>query len=84
MSDNAPRKETGGQEETKYAEVGTVFHSYAELKGAGNRPDEVDPKRKEMYLQDDEFQKVFEMSKAEFQKMPAWKQADKKKKVGLF
>jgi len=61
---------------------GSKTFSYEELKGkvvAG-----IDPSKKELYLSDAEFQKVFATSKAEFAKQPAWKQTDAKKKAGLF
>ena len=67
-----------------FAAEGTVFHNYEELRGAGSRPQYVDPKQKEVYLRDDEFEKVFGMSKAEFHMMPKWKQHGAKKKVDLF
>lgn len=41
-------------------------------------------KSKEDYLEDDEFEKVFEMTKNEFAELKAWKQTELKKKKGLF
>ena len=38
----------------------------------------------EMYLNDDEFSKVFGMSKDGFYKLRQWKQREMKKKAGLF
>jgi villin 1/advillin len=47
-------------------------------------PGGVDPSKKELYLSDDDFKKAFGCTLAEFQKMPAWKQADAKKKLKIF
>ncbi|XP_040289675.1 villin-like protein [Bufo bufo] len=51
---------------------------------AEDLPDGVDPSRKEMYLSDDEFAKIFGMPKAEFYQLPKWKQQNIKKQNGLF
>ena len=56
--------------------------SYKELKG--KFPEGVKGKSKEDYLEDDEFEKVFEMTKNEFAELKAWKQTELKKKKGLF
>lgn len=56
--------------------------SYENLKGifpAGVKPD-----KKEAYLPDDEFEKIFKMSRAEFVCLKLWKQQNLKKEVGLF
>lgn len=47
-------------------------------------PKGVNPERKEDYLADDEFEKVFKMKRSEFEGMKKWRQVDKKKEVGLF
>lgn len=44
----------------------------------------VDPSRRESYLTEDEFKKVFEMHRDEFYGLPKWRQAEKKKFLGLF
>lgn len=44
----------------------------------------VDIMHKEKHLKVDEFQEVFGMSYADFNNLPAWKQGQKKKDVGLF
>jgi len=46
--------------------------------------DKIDPSRKEQYLPDAEFQQVFGMNKADFEKQPAWKKDQAKKKNNLF
>ena len=38
----------------------------------------------QIYLTEEEFQKVFDITIHEFKGMPAWKRNDMKKKVGLF
>lgn len=58
-----------------------VIYTYAQLKAGGL---DIDTTRKETYLSDDEFKEVFKMTRAEFNAMPAWKQANKKKETGLF
>jgi len=42
------------------------------------RPADVDPARREQYLSDSDFQSVFGMSFADFQKSPKWKQQNAK------
>ena len=59
-----------------------VTYSLAELQ-AGT-PDRVDPSKKEQYLADEEFQKIFGMDKAAFSKLAKWKQQSQKKKNKLF
>jgi hypothetical protein len=41
-------------------------------------------KKKEYYLSEEEFEKVFSMKKVDYEKLKEWKQADMKKKHGLF
>ena len=62
--------------------VGSKTFTYDELKG--NKAVGIDITKKEQYLSDAEFQKVFGMSKADFGKLQGWKQVDAKKKQGLF
>eukprot|EP01039_Chlorochromonas_danica_P008602 gene8603-9478_t len=38
----------------------------------------------EAFLSEEEFEKIFERSRVEFYKQPKWRQADQKKKAGLF
>ncbi|XP_029444229.1 villin-like protein [Rhinatrema bivittatum] len=47
-------------------------------------PDGVDPTKKEMYLSDADFLHILKMSKADFYKLPKWKQQNMKKETGLF
>eukprot|EP01024_Parvocaulis_polyphysoides_P040084 TRINITY_DN3640_c0_g4_i2.p1 TRINITY_DN3640_c0_g4~~TRINITY_DN3640_c0_g4_i2.p1 ORF type:complete len:918 (-),score=215.37 TRINITY_DN3640_c0_g4_i2:1688-4390(-) len=56
---------------------------YDELKDL-KLEDGIDPSRKELYLSDDEFQKLFKMDKDDFQGLPKWKQQNLKKGLHLF
>jgi hypothetical protein len=50
----------------------------------GPAPTGVDPKSKELYLSDGDFETAFGMGKDAFSKLAAWKKTAAKKKVGLF
>ena len=69
------------------AEVPTVASgdtfSCEALKGMG-KADGIDPTKKENYLDDAEFEKLFAMARAAFGELKLWKQQDLKKKVGLY
>ncbi|XP_075250157.1 advillin-like isoform X2 [Convolutriloba macropyga] len=59
--------------------------SYEYLKSAqSNLSEEIDPTVKEQYLEDSDFQRVFRMSREEFNQKPHWKKIEIKKQVGLF
>ncbi|XP_050301678.1 uncharacterized protein LOC126739900 isoform X2 [Anthonomus grandis grandis] len=47
-------------------------------------PEGVDPTQLEIYLSDSDFEKLLEMTKEEFQKLPSWKKTALKKEKGLF
>ena len=47
-------------------------------------PKDVDVKRKEYHLSDEEFEKVFGMSKKKFETSPNWKRNQMRKAHGLF
>ena len=47
-------------------------------------PADVDKKRKEYHLSDDEFETVFKMSKKKYETYPGWKRIQMKKDHGLF
>ncbi|KAG2460902.1 SVIL protein, partial [Polypterus senegalus] len=47
-------------------------------------PEGVDPLKLEVYLSDEDFQRVLEMKRDEFNALPAWKQLNLKKSKGLF
>ena len=59
-------------------------YTYTQLKGSGNRPEEVDPTRKEKYLSVEEFVAVFGIDRHVFLALPKWKQAERKKGVDLY
>ncbi len=56
--------------------------AYEELKD--KFPKGVDPTKKEEYLDDDEFEKLFGMSRDAYTKLPLMKKKTLKKKLGLF
>jgi len=82
-TDNLTRKEEK-QNETSYADPASKKYSHEELKASKGRPADVDPARREQYLSDSDFQSVFGMSFADFQKSPKWKQQNAKKSKDLF
>ncbi|KAF8381016.1 hypothetical protein PRIPAC_70158, partial [Pristionchus pacificus] len=47
-------------------------------------PDGIDAVHKERHLSDDEFEKVFSMTRSAFENLSSWKQTDHKKAVGLY
>jgi hypothetical protein len=59
--------------------------TYAQLKGNPCEVhDEIEKSKKEQYLSSAEFQEVFKMDKAAFEKLAGWKQKKAKLAVGLF
>ena len=54
------------------------FWQRADSSTHSGRPADVDPARREQYLSDSDFQSVFGMSFADFQKSPKWKQQNAK------
>jgi len=71
----------GKKEEVKYEDA-SVTHSYDDLKKG--TPEGVNPTKKEQYLSEGDFEKVFGMSKAKFNDLKDWKKKDLKKQKGLF
>jgi len=61
---------------------GGPFYSYDVLKGAGC-PAGLDRGNLEKYLNDDEFKKVIGCTRADWSKMPAWKQRGRKRELNL-
>jgi len=55
-------------------------YTLAELR---NRPRELDDKKLESYLSDSDFKAAFKVDKADFNRLPNWKQEEMKKKLGL-
>jgi len=66
----------------KKSKTGGVYFSYTELKTNKDLP--IDTTRKENYLSDEEFLKVFKMSRAKFNEQKKWKQEDLKKSAQIF
>jgi len=63
---------------------GQKFYTYDVLKDPKSMPSDVDKDKKEMYLADDVFLKMFKMDKATFSKLPVWKKKRLKQKVNLY
>jgi hypothetical protein len=62
----------------------TFTYEQLQHKPGRSFPPGIDVAAREKYLSDDEFKKVLKMTKAEFAKLPAWRQQKLKKEVGLF
>ena len=60
-----------------------MFYTLQQLQ-TGEVEASIEPKRRELYLSDADFQHYFKCDKAEFTKMPRWKQTNKKKALRLF
>ncbi|CAD7701852.1 unnamed protein product [Ostreobium quekettii] len=63
---------------------GEVAHRYDNLRAGVRWPSNVDPTRREEYLTEEEFKKVFWCSYSEYQQYPQWKQLWLKKEKELF
>ncbi|CAN8005005.1 unnamed protein product [Ixodes hexagonus] len=66
------------------AEVEKFTFDALNVKNPEQLPTCVDPANKELYLNDEEFLRIFSMAYEEFEGLPKWKKLDLKKKVGLF
>ena len=47
-------------------------------------PKDVDRQRREYHLSEEEFERVFKMSREKYEALAMWKRAEMKKKYGLF
>ncbi|VFQ91163.1 unnamed protein product [Cuscuta campestris] len=73
------------QEDGNDSESNLPIFSYEQLKAKSENPImEIDFKRREGYLSDEEFEAILGMPKEAFYKLPKWKQDQLKKKVDLF
>jgi hypothetical protein len=65
---------------------GSNFIELSELKSKrlSNNLTGIDLSKKEMYVSNETFQQLFEMTKETFASLPKWKRDEKKKAVGLF
>ena len=70
------------EEASKFLDAKTSKFSYEQLNG--QFPEGVDPTRKEAYLSEEEFLKVFGMSLDQFDQLKKWKQQELKRAKGLF
>lgn len=70
------------EEESKWLDPKSNKFSYESL--AHSFPEGVDPTRKEAYLSDEEFVKVFGMTAHKFVELKKWRQNDLKKSKELF
>jgi len=71
-------------DDATFADPSEKKYPYQELKGASVRPNDVDPKTKELYLSVEDFKAVFQMDPDGFCKLPKWKQQNLKKAKDLF
>mmetsp|Transcript_136813 Transcript_136813/g.249391 ORF Transcript_136813/g.249391 Transcript_136813/m.249391 type:complete len:873 (-) Transcript_136813:142-2760(-) len=67
-----------------YADPAEKSYDISAIQGSGNRPPDVDPAHKEMYLSEEQFKEVFGVTKDAFKKLAAWKQKSEKQKHQLF
>lgn len=67
-----------------YEDPADLVLAYQFLKLPGPFPDGVDPSKREQYMENEEFQEIFGMSKDEFSELPKWKQAKMKQNSQLF
>jgi len=72
------------EEANLFADPKEKKYPFDKLKAPAPYPEDVDPKRREEYLDAGDFEQVFEMSYDDFMKMPKWKRDVKKKKMGLY
>jgi len=72
------------EEANLFADPKEKKYPYDKLKAPAPYPEDVDPKRREEYLDAGDFEQVFEMSYDDFMKIPKWKRDVKKKKMGLY
>lgn len=81
----SPAAEAAAARGGGFSPPGTVFFSYDALKTSNPTfPAGVDKAKREQYLDDATFASMFEMDKAAFAKLPAWKQKRLKQKMDLF
>lgn len=83
-----PNNLTRKEEKTtdaSYADPAEKKYPYEDLKAPlAERPADVDPSRRELYLSDADFEVVFGMGPEAFLKQPRWKQQNAKKEKQLF
>jgi len=80
---NLTRKEDK-TDDAEFADPSEKKFSHQELRVSSAKPPDVDPAKREQYLSASDFESIFGMSFAEFQKLPKWKQQNAKKAKELF
>ena len=59
-------------------------YPYALLRSEADLPSDVDPTCKESYLNEEDFQRIFQMDKEAFEAIPQWRKVQLKKAAKLF
>eukprot|EP00252_Welwitschia_mirabilis_P015675 TRINITY_DN3467_c0_g5_i1.p1 TRINITY_DN3467_c0_g5~~TRINITY_DN3467_c0_g5_i1.p1 ORF type:complete len:226 (+),score=72.61 TRINITY_DN3467_c0_g5_i1:67-678(+) len=66
-------------------DTSSAIYSYEQLKARSTNPAPgIDPKKRETYLSEEEFQKIFRMDRDKFYEQPKWKQDLQKRAVDMF
>jgi len=82
---SVPKTNTHDPKSTYTLEGTTIpYQQLKDMKDLSSLPDGIDPTKRELALPDTEFEVVFGMDKASFQKLPGWKRTNMKKAKGLF
>lgn len=68
----------------EYARDAYAYDELRSMVETGTLPKSMDSTKLDTYLDDEEFNLVFEMERETFEQMPKWKQAKLKKEAGLF
>lgn len=76
-----PTSQDKGRSKQARAELDPIPYEKLKTMKAGSG---IDTTKKEVYLSDDDFYKVFKCSRTAFSSMKSWRQVAEKKKVGLF
>ena len=72
--------------QTSLPQNSNQFYSYEQLKlkSGYSLPDEIDNSKREIYLSDEEFKELFNMSKDEFSKLADWRKKRMKQDLNLW
>lgn len=84
-SSSCPSSPTAGQQEEAPPSTST-FYPYEVLRKSSGLPlpADVDPQRREAFLSEQDFERLFKTSKQEFARLVKWKQRQEKEKLDLF
>lgn len=69
---------------SKFSDPKTTKYTYQQLIDTNNKLNDVDPAKREQYLSDNEFEKIFKMTLKEWAALQPWKQRMAKKEFKLF